>query len=130
MTPEEEIDAVLDKIDVLYSFTTEEDFDPYHGRFELYKTDYCTFEVLDGGVWYKVDAAHPYPACYKRAGADIPDAVVNRVYECLKGVGSSGPDGEELPYDADLTPYYEAELRKEFDGVRFVDCNIMWDAVY
>lgn len=90
------------------------EFDPWHGEFELYVSEACNFEVLDGGVWYMVDVMHPYPELYE----DVPESVVERVDRSTEPVSGRCGSWDGV---SDPTPLYAESLKREFDDVRFVN---------
>lgn len=86
-----------------------------------------TFDVLDGGKWYRIDAKVPESEFYegvpksvqRRARAAIK-AVIDAAIDAANGVGDAP---KTILRDADHTEEYEAILRAEFDDVRFVETD-------
>ena len=76
---------------------------------------YCIFEVLDAGTWYRIDTTCLRPELY----ADVPEGVVVRA---RKAVRNSSYNGD---YRVDPAPFDEAALRDEFDGVRFLGTDFV-----
>lgn len=86
-----------------------------------------TFDVLDGGKWYRIDAAHPVSELY----VGVPESVQRRAREAILAAIDAAIDTENgigdapttIVSDCDHTDEYEAILRTVFDDVRFVETD-------
>lgn len=85
-----------------------------------------TFDVLDGGAWYRIDAKVLESEFYE----DIPQSVQRRARGAICAVLDSALDelnrtgrSPSILRDADHTADYERALRAEFDDVRFVETD-------
>ncbi|MDO4533807.1 MAG: hypothetical protein Q4C36_08820 [Coriobacteriia bacterium] len=96
-----------------------------HSYFRLYECNYCNFEVLDSGKWYKVDVFHPYPELYE--DEDIPEGIIERVDGTI--ASDESWNGWQVPKD-EYVKHYEDLLRAEFDDVRFLGTDYVPGAVY
>ncbi len=90
-------------------------YDPWHGQFELYRSDACNYEVLDDGVWYKIDASHLGSRLYR--STSVPENVLARARAAV----APFVDSSDCNPWTDPRPFYSALLGKEFDGVRFIN---------
>lgn len=86
-----------------------------------------TFDVLDGGRWYRIDAAVPESDYYEGVPEDVQrractavDAVIDAAIDAENGVGDAPTT---ILRDIDHTDEYEAILRTVFDDVRFVETD-------
>ena len=84
---------------------------------------YCIFDVLDAGVWYRIDTTCLRPEFY----ADVPEDVIRRAdrkkWEAVMGTKAGN-------YRVNPAPYFEAALREEFDDVRFLGTDFVPGMVY
>ena len=100
-------------------------YNPFDGiEYKPFEKQYCIFEILDNGTWYKIDMALPRPEYFP----DIPAGVVNRANEAKYRGEDRG--GTLVGFTVDPAPYYEEALREEFDGVRFIGTDFIGGAVY
>lgn len=86
-----------------------------------------TFDVLDGGEWYRIDARVPknefytdVPESVQRRADDAIDAVIRAAIDAVNGRGEAPTT---ILGDRDHTEEYEAILRTVFDDVRFVETD-------
>ena len=77
------------------------------------------FKVYDGSRWYLVDSENPAA----RHSDDAPDDVVRRADSAIMHLYGGGNVPEGIGFGIDPTPYNEAALRGEFDGVEFVSSD-------
>lgn len=94
-----------------------------HLHFRLYECNYCNFEVLDGGKWYKVDASHPWSKLYE--DEDVTEDIAIRLEKAAGVAWNSW----QVPKD-EYVKHYEDLLRAEFDDVRFLGTDYIPGAVY
>lgn len=81
---------------------------------------YCIFEVLDGGVWYRIDTTCLQPELYE----SVPESVVVRARGAIRNSNYNGD------YRVDPAPYDEFALREEFDDVRFLGTDFVPGVVF
>lgn len=91
--------------------------------FDPMRDDYCTFKVKDNGVWYTIDAEHPYADLYP----DIPEDVCSRAEKAVQDASD-----ENIGTDVNINPapFYEEALRKEFDAVEFLGTDFEPGRIY
>lgn len=117
--------GVLGKIkDFILSLLPTGEYDPWEGSFVLYESDACNFEVLDKGMWYRIDAEHLESDLYE--DEPVPESVLARAREVLDPFWRS----PQCHWGIDPTPYYQDLLSKEFDNVRFINMTFKPGAVY
>lgn len=86
-----------------------------------------TFDVLDEGEWYRIDARVPMnefyvgvPESVQRRADDAIGAAISAAIDTLNGRGDAPTT---ILGDRDHTEEYEAILRTVFDDVRFVETD-------
>ena len=86
-----------------------------------------TFDVLDGGAWYRIDAKVPESEFYE----GVPKSVQRRARAAIKAaidaaidtMNGQGDAPTTILSDVDHTEEYGSILRAEFDDVRFVETD-------
>ena len=94
--------------------------------FKVLSHSYYAFEVLDGGVWYKIDASHLSDQLYE--GEDLK-RVVRKAREAVVEYGKGLRHGY-ITGKPDPTPHYEAALNTVFEEVVFLGTDCKPGVVY
>ena len=102
-------------MEVLSRITPDGGYDPWHGNFELYESNACNFDVLDGNVWYKIDAMHLESSYYEDYG--VPDSILERARAATDAYWRNY---YRTSYE-NPKPALQELLAGEFDDVRFVN---------
>lgn len=116
--------------DESYLLTPEEEEDiqrRMHPPLRPFSFQHWTFDVLDGGEWHRIDASVPESEFYE----GVPVKVQRRARAAIKATIDAAIDAENgsgdapttILRDVDHTDEFEAILRAEFDGVRFVETD-------